>query len=274
MAFFAMRRSGHHAIINWMRNLFPDKYSILFFNTVGVLGNYFTDNKLYNPDTLMLQKKRHGGNKIKLLKKSETKSVFYNYEDIDINRLIPCTNPDMIDAHSKMIGKAERCYNILILRDPFNLFASRAVKKNTEIRIYRSAYGPIIKPFYTVLQKSDEQFLFIEMWKTYAREFLGLTNILDVGYRKKVCISYNRWFIDKEYRGQLCKTFGLSFSDRGLNEVVSDSSFNDWNYHGRAQDLEVLNRWEECKDSPMFKFLLRDKALNELSDEIFGKIVT
>jgi hypothetical protein len=73
----------------------------------------------------------------------------------------------------------------------------------------------------------------MELWKKHAQS--------DV-----YTILFDEWFQNKEYRKSICNHFGLKFSDKGLNDVYGHgkSGFDDFYYDGKAQHMNILNRWK------------------------------
>ena len=121
--------------------------------------------------------------------------------------------------------------NILVLRDPLNLLASR-VKK------YRrtGALGMIGQPFI-------EHYL--EWCRAAAAEKLPLENA--------IVVNFNLWVTSKTYRANLAAQLGLDFTDEGLNEVsCRGSSFDGFQYSGRAQEMKVLERYEQMMADQIF----------------------
>ena len=108
---------------------------------------------------------------------------------------------------------------IIIMRDPFNWLASHMAKR----------WG------------TNNQLLTLYM--SHLNEFLGETNHLG----DKICVNYNRWFADQEYRKEISKQVGFAkFHDSGINNVPSEgggSSFDGVRLRGSARKMKVLDRW-------------------------------
>lgn len=62
-------------------------------------------------------------------------------------------------------------------------------------------------------------------------------------------IYFDEWFINKDYRIKITNDLKLNFNDKGLNDVYSNgrSSFDEFRYDGKAQKMDVLNRWKKYK---------------------------
>jgi hypothetical protein len=108
-------------------------------------------------------------------------------------------------------------------------------------------------------------------WAQYARRFRERAG----GF---VYVSFNAWFSSQDYRQGLAERLGLPFSDRGLDTVSAiggGSSFDGLSFKGRAQSMNVLERWKEMMDDDLFNFLLLAGAENlDLNAEIFGNFPT
>ena len=109
------------------------------------------------------------------------------------------------------------------------------------------------------------------LWKNYAKEYLGETNFLP---HKKIKINFNQWFSSSQYRKLLADRLRLDFTDRGLEAVrhSSWSSFDGSKFDGKAQEMQVLQRWKDFSDHISYKNIFCDKELLDLSERIFGVI--
>jgi hypothetical protein len=201
----------------------------------------------------------------------------YNIEDISIENLDEIRGVyerALYISNKKEIILPRQEFRILILRDPFNLLASRYrfFKRMNDIRradgkraIEKSAYtnGNSKLSWY----RKDV----IYRWKEYARECLGETGFVN----NKIFIDYNSWFSNKEYRKKIAKSFGFSFTDRKLNFIPHNgggSSFDLREKDGDAQKMDVLNRWKKLEGDNMFVNFFRDDELISLSKRLYPKL--
>ena len=165
--------------------------------------------------------------------------------------------PNFSESSFDSVSKADKkpTRNILILRDAYNTFASRFKKKRF----------PHIEGWADGWINFDDT----SIWKKYALEFLGATNFME----NAIKINYNKWFVEGEYRKEVSKNFG-DFTDKGLEDVLDfglGSSFDYFEFHGRAQQMDVVGRWKEFyKDEEYINCLTSDKEIEELNREIFG----
>ena len=231
-------RSGHHAVINWIMKQLKGK--VVFLNKCKSKKNPFKSCNRYVslPADINIEEERKG-------KFSKKDCLVYSYEGYSLDEI---QNKFSLDNHDKWVGRSLKKNDILVLRDPFNMFASWLKRE------------PHIEKF--LGQK-------IILWKTYAKEYLGRgDNLLNA-----INVNYNIWVSDKQYRVNLSKKLGLEFSDEGI-KILSKwgSSFDGRRFKGRAHEMKVLERWKHMADNSIYRKIFSDKELLELSDEIFGKI--
>ncbi len=221
-----MKRSGNHGIINWL--IAHDRF--LFYNDIIQIAPILTGEKTipapvdFNqwfkrkrlPSLLKLSffMKKFILRKYSLIASLEDHSLsvrpFYN---------VPC-----------------ELTNILILRDPCNLFSSRIRKA-----------GQIKHPAYS-LDKDRLKDKDLELWKSHANEFAGVTNHLE----NKVCICFDAWFSNQDYRKQISQKLNLEFTDAGFSKISNKgggSSFDKTSFDGNNQMMNVLNRKANLMES-------------------------
>lgn len=255
--FAGLQRSGNHAIINWifsqareikcyLNNIVVNRNPFIEFQRKGTIREFQTD--FY--DRFNLPMEQFG-----FFSRKET--LIYSYEEEFLELAF---SKEFERHHDRWLGKSARRYDVLLVRDPFNLFASR-LKKEDDINANRYS-----------LRKPDERDTLIRLWKQYAREYLGETNFLT---NNRVVINYNDWFQDSEYRRKLAETFDLKFSDESMDEVLpigGGSSFDRVAKDNDGRQMKVLERWKLFTDDPDFQAAFADKELIELSNRIFGEI--
>lgn len=234
-----LKRSGNHAIINWIRKA--------HYGEVWHLNNIPTER---NPYRFLYE--HYPKEKLRLeatgnfVKKD---CLIYSYEDYEIDKI---TSQRFESKHDIYLGKSATRYDVLILRDPFNMIASRIQKDMMKVR--------------------NRSKTIVEIWISYAQEYLHEKQYMK---HNKVVINYNKWFTDINYRKQIALELNFEFDDRGINEVMEEgggSSFDGLNFKGKAVEMNVLKRWEEFVDNPLFCNLLNNEELIEYSEKIFGYI--
>ena len=241
-----LRRSGNHAIIRWLEK--QQTGEVLHLNNIRVNENPYRDNyenllrKNNSKNIERWQQEARG-----FFTKKDC--LLYSYEDYSLNQI---ANRRFEKTHDLYFGKSAERYDVIIMRDPFNLLASR-IQQN-----YRAVKAP---------QKTD-----IDLWIEYAKEYLGETEYLK---HNKVTINYNRWFNQVDYRQEIASRLNLEFSDDGFHEVSQrggGSSFDGREFHGKATAMDVLGRWKVFAEDTAYRKLFDNKELLEYSETIFGSI--
>ncbi|MGB7058105.1 MAG: hypothetical protein WBD58_10410 [Geitlerinemataceae cyanobacterium] len=239
-----LRRTGNHAIIQWIVK--QQIGNVLCLNNLPIDESPYRHRYEY-PEKNDLPEQIE---KLEAEAKGEftlKECLIYSYEDHPLKSVF---SDRFEDRHDLYLGKSRCRYDVLLLRDPFNLFASRF--KSHKIGV-----------------KETEQDM-VSVWIEYAKEFLGETNYLK---HQKICINYNEWFRDREYRRKIADLLDSEFSDAGIDEVShygGGSSFNQQNLQGKARQMDVLNRWKSFADDPAYRQLFKNPELFEYSEKIFG----
>ncbi|MEM9016805.1 MAG: hypothetical protein AAGC68_07305 [Verrucomicrobiota bacterium] len=148
--------------------------------------------------------------------------------------------------------------HVLIVRDPSSLFSSR-IRKASLVHghpSYPTSPGP-------------EMDRVVKLWKSHARELLDSTDHLE----NRIGIYFDAWFSSREYRKNLSRSLGLTFSDAGLQRVSGvggGSSFDSTRFDRTTQEMDVLNRETYLSDQEreILAVMLRDEELRELSEEL------
>ena len=245
-----LRRTGSHAIISWIVEQKKQQGSILHLNNLKVDRNpyrYKGQNLIYyHPEhkwAIEQYKKQGKGNFI------PRDCLIYSYEDYPLERIF---TQYFENRHDLYLGKTKQRYDLLIIRDPFNLLASR-LKNN-------------------FLPVKSKQYSFVDLWIQYAKEYLGETNYLK---HNKVCVNYNSWTNSLEYRRELAQKLDIEFSDVGINKVHGcggGSSFDGTRMDGRADQMRVTDRWKHFVNNQSYREVFKNQELLEYSKKIFGHI--
>lgn len=162
------------------------------------------------------------------------------------------------ENRTKWLGTSGGQKDILILRDVFNLFASRL--KADLFTGHETHHGA--KPISTLTVK--------RIYKQHANEFLGKKKFL----KNPVLINFNRWSSDKTYRQSRAEELEIPFTDKGYKEVsgvAGGSSFDGLEHSGQAHKMDLQSRWKRYASEEFFWDLF-DEELVELNREIFGDI--
>lgn len=242
-----LRRSGNHGIIIWLRRHYDQK--IWHLNNVSPCKNPY--RQLY----------QHYSNKEKLKQEargnfSRKECLIYNYENYTLDSIV---NSKCEKNHDLYLGKSAKRYDLLILRDPYNMFASLRqgqLKKNSE-------------NYFQTYPNNRESIT--QLWLNYAKEFLGETNYLQ---QKRVMVNYNQWVSNLDYRQSISQQLELDFCDAGFNVVKNyggGSSFDGTKFHDKANQMDVLNRWQEFVDDEEYRKMFNSEII-EYSQQIFGNL--
>lgn len=240
-----MSRSGNHAVINWILSQATGR--TCFINCAEPKFNPFATARplddgrsvLANYADFDLAAERRGEFSAKDL-------LIYSHEDCFLGTM---ARGAFEQQHDAMVGPSRRRADVLILRDPYNLFASRL----------HGGFGDVSNS------------IAMRIWKQHAREFTGEKRYLK---QRRVLISYNRWASDRAYRRRVAADLGIEFGDDSIAEVPAagnGSSFDGRRYHGSATRMKILERWKHFAEDRAFAALF-DREVRELSRRIFGDV--
>lgn len=240
-----LKRTGNHAIINWIISQYPGE--VMFYNNLSPL----------DPPIHAARKEYRDNRHLGLAKgQQHLQPLFiYSYED---HPLYDLCSDKFQERHPGYVGQSGKRFDILILRDPFNLFASRFLWKRPRGARFR--------------EDEEYRWRIVNLWRSYAKEVVGMTEYLK---EDKLVISYNQWVAFHEYRRKLAETLGLVFSDQGIDEVPdygSGSSINMTDMAQNARKMNVMERWKTVAEEPTYKGIFLDSEIWELSEKIFGVI--
>ena len=164
--------------------------------------------------------KNNGGKPIKI----------YDQEEI---------TPEEIEVVSQKVD----CTAIIVIRDIYNMLASMLrweKERNGIIGRHESIRSTKIR---------------LDRWVNFADEVLSPTfNHTD--------ILFNKWFTDDAYRESICLELGLEFTDKGKQAVAGHgggSSFDRREFNGKADQMDVLNRYKSYADDPLFNSLISEE---------------
>jgi hypothetical protein len=140
---------------------------------------------------------------------------------------------------------------VLMLRDPFNTFASR-------LRNIEKSRGP------DAARKAEIHRIDPALWKQYAREFLNPRYLPHA-----VRLNFNVWYVSASYRRYISEQLGWTFTDQGFGSTSGwkfsqGSSFGDRD----PKHLDLFNRWRVYRDDAQFQGYFDDE-MRQLSAEIF-----
>lgn len=247
-----MSRSGNHAIINWIINQLHGRYC--FLNCAEPKTNpFYTARPLYKNKTCCVNYADFNLSAEQRGDFSRKDYLIHSYEDCFLGML---NNRTFEEHHDAYVGPSRRKEDIIVLRDPFNLFASR--KKSGLFNRQKGAKSKPVTPLTA-----------IRIWKQHAREVIGEKKYLR---NKRIFINYNLWAYDYEYRKNIALALGLNFTDTGIEDVsicAGGSSFDGLKFSNRAKSMKVLERWKHYINDRDYKSIF-DEEIISLSNKIFG----
>ena len=237
---FGMRRSGNHAVLHWIAS---------HFNEPCWLVNDIKDFRKPAP----LEEDYVKADELDCFKAAVGVDGFWEmdkgvliqtYEDYDLSDLSWHEN-------RRVAGESEREVVVLILRDPFNLFASRMAKGM-----------PYVVPVSGMA---------MERWKQHAKEAIGETDYLRDPWggeyiaknRRFVVVNYNKWLSQPMYRRALELEMGLpgGENDESMDRVVmAGSSFSGMGKDGDAGSMSLTERWVRYRHEPSFMGLFDERV--------------
>ncbi len=234
-----LSRSGNHAIADWIFAQAPPPR--LFLNCAeGGTDPFASCRPLATgkgwrgepDDTVAADRMRHAHRSL----------LIHSYEDSPIDYVL---SERLRQCHDAWLGPSRRSVFLLVLRDPFNLFASRRrMGRNLPTDFARN------------------------LWKSHARAALDPAQLLPAG---SLVVLYNRWSADRAYRRHIADALGLEFCDRAADQVPScagGSSFDGTEFDGNAAAMATQDRWRHFANEEEFTTFF-DEEMVELSERLF-----
>lgn len=237
IAIYAQKRSGHHAVINWLRYQLPGLH--LFLNACEPTENPLKSCSIRqsrigfkDKDIRVRRALLNMSLKLKL-----TRWILYNYEDY---------LPSIAQLRS-WFEKTSQPVLLIVLRSPMNLVASRMKWELS----FRSQFETINDE---VLNTKLDQaaMLWLQMARLSLRE--------DV-----ISIYFDQWVSDLDYKRKVMERLSLPHIEPQKNEIAQwgpGSSFNG-KTSGNAHGLDVLNRWEVFRSDPRFTRVINRWEIKE-----------
>jgi hypothetical protein len=246
MRVVGMSRSGNHAIVDWILDQAVGRSC--FLNCAEPATNPFLTNRPLGADGIGHRTTLRGFDlRAEAVGRLSRKDLLlHSYEDTFLRAF---SRPEVEERHDAELGSSARRFDILILRDPYNLFASRLA----------GGCG-VVAPEVAM-----------RIWCQHAREFLGQRRHLR---HERVMISFDRWASSATYRRAIAAALGLRFDGRAALRVpgcAGGSSFDGLRFDGHADEMRVLSRWRAYAGNPDYLRLFTPTVV-ALSRRIFGNI--
>lgn len=231
---FGLKRSGNHAIIDWVRSQLPG--TACFFNNLKPGQDI---NKTREKD-------------VTIIKNSSINYILHSYEDQNIIETLSLIEKD---DFRKQIGPSRNSIIIIILRDPLNFFASRIKWKGQNFSENQNLQLEIINRYL-------EYYNFIENNKFNFNSRIILINynqwVSNKNYRKKITESLEIPFTDSGFDTVSFFGGGSSFEGQDIN----------------ATDLrdKVFHRYKEFENHPFMIEIKKDDRILSILNNTFPEI--
>lgn len=287
-----LQRSGNHAVIDWIINQHKGA-RVCFLNNVC----HGDRNPFYTAIIFVYGMKEFSNGYLPKLPKNlqylNKELLIYSYEDDE--RYLQNEHSFLSSVYCKdfeknkyfYLGKSTKFIDVIIIRDPYNFFASRLKKMNSLSGI-----------------KNIEKI--IAFWKEIANKAIEIEENRE---SKTLLINYNKWLSNKQYRQQLSKSLCGKFTDTSMKKmsiigggssfeetVFIDLSFKKFftnfykilqieTYKKITQYCEILqkvyrqqmkakqnkffDRWKEIKNDSRMQNILQDPEILDLSKKLF-----
>lgn len=255
----AMHRSGINAIGRWLLRQSSLKSKPLHplwedwvedYNDMGDLTHMFI-SQINHPDHKDFHKMYGGvGNVVMTIERESTEQVEQFIRDNHLHWSMISSSPTRPWKH------------VYIIRDFKNWVAS--VAKSHLKALEANPNDPIIR-MYNIHQD-------IAKYRTYLDRLQTIECFCDD--ISAYTISYNKWVSSAEYRKDICYDLDLKYTNCGFRDVPQNcggSSFDGLEFDGRANEMDVLNRWKEYENDAGFNRILdRYSDIVEMSDRFCG----
>lgn len=211
-----LQRSGNHAVIDWLGSLFG---SCRFMNN--------NDHNLFKDEGF-----------IKILIQDGGEDCFiFSFEDSGIGDV---SSTDITESvaplHLKEFPEVEY-YDFAILRDPYNLWASRF--HGFQRRKSGAGSGPTADP----------------SWEFFRRNWLAIAKRQQK--RPESVILYNKWVKDEAYRRQICAMVGGEYSEASLEMIPKMAGGSSFDGIPRPTFDKIMRNWQKYFSFSWFARVLK-----------------
>lgn len=286
---YGLMRSGNHAIIEWILSLYPGGKTCFLNNVEHGANDPFVTTRKF----LLSGFESPVG--LQACRSNDRTLLVYSYEDrkllqeTGISFLDSVFDPDFERHREDYLGQSRTRRNVLILRDPFNCFASRLKMIHD-----RGAKGGM-KDLSEIAQN----------WKALATRARG---IRDCGDEREIVILFNDWVGKRAYRKAISQNLGGQYSEASMRRTSTFGGGSSFMPNGKARytvtglkprprvfsrvkgirkifyrllepmvprwyKVKMLNRrWHSLRSSAEFRQLFRDPDILQLSEALFGEM--
>jgi len=229
---FGMRRSGNHAIADWLQRNAPSGRSAFLNNCKPVTDPFNSFRSIDVNGSSAPQRKAAADLASVAGKAGDGALLLFSYED---------STPAEFSTDRKMSGPFDETLisaNLIAYRSFLNWSASLLKKMQGN-----SNFG-LLRRNAILLRAID----------TYTR-LLGLVE--QASDLHLTCICYDRWVADQAYREALLTELQLPVRDNGLGQVQRYGGGSSFQQDVAApEQLQTTNRWPQMADDPEFQAVL------------------
>lgn len=246
----ATKRSGHHAVTEWLANLNPGTEFVWLNDCVSDRVRTYPSYSNTIPSRSLLPKNlndpRIFDTVISLGNSTNTISTIASIEGASLTEI-------------SLLPEAESAkFIVFVLRDAANLVCS--LQKGFPIDFGKDGY----------LGSPTQKMLAV--YREYLNEATGRTAILEHLGSKVVFISYNRWHTEPDYRCEISSKLGTSLRDTARGTVARYGPLSGFEApETSAAQLKTLSRWLSGTDAPEFWTACRDSELHKMELEFHGE---
>lgn len=251
---WGIRRSGNHAIIGWLLKHVGAPY--VHFNDIQDVRNPLTPSGVVVSGAPAWRYKRGLLRKARQFFRSRSHGIFAGSDPtVDYRKLaaLPGLACRVFSYEDKPVTSARP--GVLVLRDPFNLFAS----------LLKAGY------FTRPLEELPV------IYASHAEAFLCQKETGIVG------VNFNEWFQSAGYRISIASRLGFETDGEPYDEVPANgggSSFSGRTHRGQASRMDVLGRWRDSADRADFRRFINEPRVRnaaeaifpDLADEVYGTL--
>lgn len=243
---WGIRRSGNHAIIGWLLRCVGAPF--VHFNDIQDPRNPVTPDGVVVSGVQAWRYKRGLLRQARQFVRSRNDATFAGSDpSVDYEKLasLPGLACRVFSYEDKPVSGARPA--LLVLRDPFNLFAS----------LLKAGY------FTRPLEELPATYA------SHAKEFLRQKETGLVG------VDFNEWFRNASYRVSTAHRLGFDTDGAAYDEVPANgggSSFSGRSHRGQASRMDVLGRWRNSVEHADFRYLINDRLVRSAAEEIYPEL--
>ena len=257
---WGIRRSGNHAIIGWILKHVGAPF--IHFNDIQDPRNPLTPGGVSVSGVPAWRYKRGLLRKIRYYFPARNRATFagsdpsVDYEGLAALSGLSCRVFSYEDKRVTLAGEAldvalpgETRRSVLLLRDPFNLFASL---------LKAGCFSGQLDELPALYASHAEAFMH--------QEATGL-----------ICINYNEWFQDASYRISIAHRLGFDADGSPYDDIPSNgggSSFSGRDYRGQASQMDVFGRWRHVAERADFQRLIDAPGVRAAAEAIFPMLAS